>query len=126
MLSLIHISRPKESLEELPLPELESDARDYYRNFRDADEGKAPLAVTPEQAPVSYTHLSPITVLRLLCLTQQIRPRPNQNRRQLTFPLLQSYNETGESERRSRVSPGVSHTFPTHDYIHRQHKKERI
>ena len=42
--------RPKESLEELPLPELESDARDYYRNFRDADEGKAPLAVTPEQA----------------------------------------------------------------------------
>ena len=42
--------RPKESIEEQPLPELESDARDYYRNFRDADEGKASLAVTPEQA----------------------------------------------------------------------------
>ena len=42
--------RPKESIEELPLPALESDARDYYRNFRDADEGKTPLAVTPDQA----------------------------------------------------------------------------
>ena len=42
--------RPKESLEELELPPMECDARDYYRNFRDADEGKAPLAVTPEQA----------------------------------------------------------------------------
>ena len=42
--------RPKESVEELPLPEIESDCRDYYRNFRDADEGKAPLAVKPEEA----------------------------------------------------------------------------
>lgn len=41
--------RPRESVEELPLPAVESDARDYYRNFRDADEKNAPIAVTPPQ-----------------------------------------------------------------------------
>ncbi len=42
--------RPKEALHELPLPHVESDERDYYRNFRDADFGKAELAVKPEEA----------------------------------------------------------------------------
>jgi scyllo-inositol 2-dehydrogenase (NADP+) len=42
--------RPKETLEELPLPQLETDARDYYRNFRDADLYGAELAVKPEEA----------------------------------------------------------------------------
>lgn len=42
--------RPQESLEELALPEIECDARDYYRNFRDADINGAELAVKPEQA----------------------------------------------------------------------------
>lgn len=42
--------RPKESVRELPLPHIESDSRDYYRNFRDADEGGAELAVTPDEA----------------------------------------------------------------------------
>ncbi len=42
--------RPKETIEQLPLPPMQCDSRDYYRNFRDADEGKAPLAVTPSQA----------------------------------------------------------------------------
>lgn len=42
--------RPRESVRELPLPYLESDARDYYRNFRDADFGRAELAVKPEEA----------------------------------------------------------------------------
>lgn len=42
--------RPKETLEELPLPDVTTDARDYYRNFRDADLGKAELAVKPEEA----------------------------------------------------------------------------
>lgn len=42
--------RPKESVCELPLPHVDSDARDYYRNFRDADEGKAELVVKPAEA----------------------------------------------------------------------------
>ncbi len=42
--------RPKESIEELSLPQMECDARDYYRNFRDADVNGAELAVKPEQA----------------------------------------------------------------------------
>ena len=42
--------RPRETLEELPLPVPETDARDYYRMFRDADLGKGPLTVTAEQA----------------------------------------------------------------------------
>ncbi len=42
--------RAKETIEELPLPQVESDARDYYRNFRDADLHGAPLAVQPAEA----------------------------------------------------------------------------
>lgn len=42
--------RPKESIEELELPQMECDARDYYRNFRDADVNGAELAVKPEEA----------------------------------------------------------------------------
>ena len=42
--------RPKESLEELPLPDISTDARDYYRMFRDADYKISALTVTPEQA----------------------------------------------------------------------------
>ncbi|MEG1207082.1 MAG: Gfo/Idh/MocA family oxidoreductase, partial [Angelakisella sp.] len=42
--------RPKESLEESPLPEVTCDSRDYYRNFRDADLGVAPLIVRPDEA----------------------------------------------------------------------------
>lgn len=42
--------RPKETVEELPLPEVETDARDYYVNFRDASLGRAELAVKPEEA----------------------------------------------------------------------------
>ena len=42
--------RPKETIEELALPPMESDARDYYRNFRDADLNGAPLAVQPAEA----------------------------------------------------------------------------
>lgn len=42
--------RPEESIEHLPLPEVTTDARDYYRNFRDADLGKEELVVKPEQA----------------------------------------------------------------------------
>jgi scyllo-inositol 2-dehydrogenase (NADP+) len=42
--------RPKESIEELALPEIESDACDYYRNFRDADVNGGELAVKPEEA----------------------------------------------------------------------------
>lgn len=42
--------RPKESIEELALPQIESDARDYYRNFRDADINGSELAVKPAQA----------------------------------------------------------------------------
>jgi scyllo-inositol 2-dehydrogenase (NADP+) len=42
--------RPKETIEELALPPIESDARDYYRNFRDADLNGTPLAVQPAEA----------------------------------------------------------------------------
>lgn len=42
--------RPKESIEELELPQVECDARDYYRNFRDTDCNGAELAVKPEEA----------------------------------------------------------------------------
>ena len=42
--------RPKETIEELALPTLESDARDYYCNFRDADLKGPPLAVQPAEA----------------------------------------------------------------------------
>lgn len=42
--------RPKESLEELPLPTVEVDARDYYRNFAAAAQGKEELIVQPWQA----------------------------------------------------------------------------
>lgn len=42
--------RPEESIEKLPLPEMVTDAKDYYRNFRDAALGKAELVVKPEQA----------------------------------------------------------------------------
>jgi predicted dehydrogenase len=42
--------RPEETIERLDLPEIETDAKDYYRNFRDAAEGKADLIVKPEQA----------------------------------------------------------------------------
>lgn len=42
--------RPEETLEKLPLPEMVTDAKDYYRNFRDAALGKAELVVKPEQA----------------------------------------------------------------------------
>lgn len=42
--------RPKESLEELPLPDIATDARDYYTMFKNADLTGAPLTVTAEQA----------------------------------------------------------------------------
>lgn len=42
--------RPKESLEELALPDIATDARDYYRMFKNADLTGAPLTVTAEQA----------------------------------------------------------------------------
>ncbi|MCI1991196.1 MAG: Gfo/Idh/MocA family oxidoreductase [Oscillospiraceae bacterium] len=42
--------RPKESIEELELPPIMCDARDFYRNFRDADCNGAELAVKPEEA----------------------------------------------------------------------------
>lgn len=42
--------RPKETTEELPLPEVEVDCRDYYRNFVAAVEGREELIVKPEQA----------------------------------------------------------------------------
>lgn len=42
--------RPKESIEELELPQIDCDSRDYYRNFRDADCNGAELAVKPEEA----------------------------------------------------------------------------
>ena len=42
--------RPQETIEEIALPEVQTDARDYYRNFRDADLGKAELIVKPEEA----------------------------------------------------------------------------
>lgn len=42
--------RPKETVEELPLPEVEVDCKDYYRNFIAATEGREELIVQPEQA----------------------------------------------------------------------------
>ena len=42
--------RPLESLEEIALPEVEVDSRDYYRNFIAAAEGKAELIVKPAEA----------------------------------------------------------------------------
>ncbi len=42
--------RAKETIEELALPQVDSDARDYYRNFAAAVEGKTELVVTPAQA----------------------------------------------------------------------------
>lgn len=42
--------RPKETLEELPLPQIQCDAKDYYRNFRDADLYGKKLAVQPAEA----------------------------------------------------------------------------
>lgn len=42
--------RPEETIERFPLPEIEADAKDYYRNFKNADEGEADLVVTSEQA----------------------------------------------------------------------------
>ena len=42
--------RPVETIEELPLPELAPDCRDYYRNFAAAVAGKEELAVTPLQS----------------------------------------------------------------------------
>ncbi len=42
--------RPEETIERFPLPEIETDAKDYYRNFKEADEGTADLIVTSEQA----------------------------------------------------------------------------
>ena len=41
--------RPEETIERFDLPEIETDAKDYYRNFRDAALGKADLIVTPKQ-----------------------------------------------------------------------------
>ena len=41
--------RAKESIEELELPAVKSDARDYYRQFSAAVEKGQPLPVTPEQ-----------------------------------------------------------------------------
>ncbi|RHP35519.1 Gfo/Idh/MocA family protein [Lachnotalea sp. AF33-28] len=42
--------RPKETIEQIELPEVACDARDYYRNFRDADLGLTELIVKPEEA----------------------------------------------------------------------------
>ncbi len=42
--------RPEETTEHLPLPEIVTDAKDYYRNFRDADINGAELTVRPEEA----------------------------------------------------------------------------
>lgn len=42
--------RPEESIERHDLPEIETDAKDYYRNFMDAAYGKEELIVKPEQA----------------------------------------------------------------------------
>ena len=41
--------RPIESIEALPLPEVETDPKDYYINFADAAKGKTSPIVTPEQ-----------------------------------------------------------------------------
>ena len=42
--------RPEESIERIELPEIITDAKDYYRNFMKSVEGKEKLVVTPEQA----------------------------------------------------------------------------
>ena len=42
--------RPKESVEEIALPEVQTDASDYYRNFVAAAEGREELIVKPAQA----------------------------------------------------------------------------
>ncbi len=42
--------RPKESIEELPLPEVSVDCKDYYRNFARAAQGVEELIVQPWQA----------------------------------------------------------------------------
>ncbi|MFI3238667.1 MAG: Gfo/Idh/MocA family oxidoreductase [Lachnospiraceae bacterium] len=42
--------RPKETIEEIPLPEVESSWTDYYENIVAVIEGKAELIVKPEQA----------------------------------------------------------------------------
>lgn len=42
--------RPEETIEHVALPEIQSDAKDYYRNFRDADVNSADLIVKPEEA----------------------------------------------------------------------------
>lgn len=41
--------RPKSTVESLPLPEVDADWQDFYRNFKQAVEGKAKLNVQPEQ-----------------------------------------------------------------------------
>lgn len=41
--------RPLETVEELALPQVQTDARDYYLNFKDAVQGKAAQAVTTQQ-----------------------------------------------------------------------------
>ncbi len=42
--------RPRETVEELPLPQVAPDLADYYRNVCDAIDGKAELIVKPEEA----------------------------------------------------------------------------
>ena len=42
--------RPKQTMQELPLPEVVSDWACYYRNIMDTLDGKAELIVKPEQA----------------------------------------------------------------------------
>ena len=42
--------RPKQTTQELPLPEVETDWSDYYRNILDVLDGRAELIVKPEQA----------------------------------------------------------------------------
>lgn len=42
--------RPKETLEEIPLPEVKTDWADYYHNIIDVLDGKAELIVKPEEA----------------------------------------------------------------------------
>jgi predicted dehydrogenase len=42
--------RPKETLEELPVPEVQTDWADYYHNILAVLDGKEELIVKPEQA----------------------------------------------------------------------------
>lgn len=42
--------RPKESVEEFPLPQVITDAKDYYRNFVAAVDGKEEIIVKPEES----------------------------------------------------------------------------